>query len=178
MQYTIRRKKKKRKSIRTSALSLSSKYNDCFLATWQIWKNRSVKSWERLKTIHFHEMPCSKSLLLQYVYMAKLPSLYTTSMFPCRTSAAFCFLVVCFLKWNRAYLSKTLYRVWVQLSHLELWHVWCVTVCSFNGWGVNNESCVCWSNADVGRAVVPNHAWFLTPFWHHKFFFLGWKLMD
>lgn len=59
-----------------------------------------------------------------------------------------------------------------------LTRVWCVTVCSFNGWGVNNESCVCWSNADVGRAVVPNHAWFLNPFWHHKFFFLGWKLME
>lgn len=59
-----------------------------------------------------------------------------------------------------------------------LTRVWCVTVCSFNGGGVNNESCVCWSNADVGRAVVPNHAWFLTPFWHRNFFFLGWKLMD
>lgn len=48
-----------------------------FLVVWHISKSHFVSSQKRLKTICFHAMPCSKSLPLQYVYMAKLPSLCT-----------------------------------------------------------------------------------------------------
>lgn len=77
--------------------------------------NHCVYSQQRVKTIYLHATPRSKSLPLQYVYMAKLPSLYKTSMFPCHTSVAFLFRVVCFPKWSHAYLSKTQYGLGVTL---------------------------------------------------------------
>lgn len=80
-----------------------------FLLLWHISKSHFICSQDGLKTIYFHAIPCSKGLPLQYVYMAMLPSLYKTSVFPCHTSVAFLFLVVCFLKWSQAYLSKTQY---------------------------------------------------------------------
>lgn len=55
----------------------------------------------------FSEIPCSKSLPLQYVYMAALPSVYKTSVLPLLNSVPFLFVVVCSLKWSQAYLSKT-----------------------------------------------------------------------